>query len=166
MLAFTNVPDGDQGIAQILATLQRVVTYYGSLPVIRAAALTITAPQTDNEQLNQITALADYVMGNLVYVLDPINAEYIQTPEVLLLAIAQNGKAYGDCDDHVCLFCSLAQSLGIEATPAAVKTNGSDSLNHVIAQVTMETGEVLDVDLCAKGIPTPVYTERLLPEGN
>lgn len=156
------ITDGEPGIRQILQNLQALKNYYGSLPSIRAAALAIGGTRTNNDQLTSALKLADYVKRGLVYQADPFNSELTQTPDVLLLQINRRGYAAGDCDDHVLLFASLAESLGIYTEIVGVKAPGSDAWNHVIV-ITWPNETAYQLDLCAKEGMQPQYAEILQP---
>ncbi len=159
--AHTPFADGPEGIADTLALLTRLKDYYGSLPVIRRTALVIARSDQDSDHGAQLAQLARFVKNSLVYQADPVNAEFIQTPDVLLLQINETGRAQGDCDDHVLLFCALAESLGIACDVAGVAALGSAAVNHVIAVAHLD-GQTVDVDLCAKSDFQPVYSEKLI----
>lgn len=154
------VAAGLPGIRQIVANLNAMKDYYGSLPAIRAAALTIAQPTTDDDDAGNVAKLAEFVRSALVYVKDPINSEFTQTPDVLLLQIHKTGTARGDCDDHVLLFASLAESLGIFCTIVAVQTPNADTFNHVIA-VAYPDDQETQIDLCAKLGHHPLYSQTL-----
>src|ERR1700685_2792323 len=146
--AWMPIADGTPGIRQIVANLNAMKDHYGSLPAIRAAALTIAASNTDDDDAGNTQKIAAFVRSSVVYVKDPVNSEFTQTPHVLLLAIHNTGAARGDCDDLVLLFASLVESLGIFCTIAAVQTPGSSTFNHVIA-IAYPESEAVQVDLCA-----------------
>lgn len=158
--AWQNVADGEAGIQQILGTLEQLKNYYGTLPVVRTIALRIANTGIDNDQAAHADRLADFVRGSLIYVADPLNAEWIQTPDVLLLEIAQSGKVSGDCDDHCLLFASLCESIGIPCAIVGVVSIGGDKFDHVICTATIGTTEV-DFDLCAKHGENPQYSQKL-----
>lgn len=157
--AWTPLATGTAGILATLKTLVALKDYYGRLPAIRQAALVIAGSLVDHDQARHCRKLAAFVSKRLVYVADPLNAELIVTPDVLLAAIGRRGYSYGDCDDHVLLYCALAESLGMPSAPLAVKTPDSSAWNHVIAQSRLDDGTVAQIDLIAKGIPQPTYAE-------
>lgn len=159
---FFPIPDGREGIAQIVATLNQVKDSYARLPAIRAAALAIVGRVGDNNQAAQVTRLAAFVRAGMQYTKDPLDAEFVQTPDRLLLAIHDRGYASGDCDDSAVLFASLAQSLGIPCTIPAVKAPGSDAFDHVIVVAQLDGGP-LTFDLICKGNWVPPYDEFLMP---
>lgn len=156
MIATQPHDDGAAGVSQTLALLAAMKDYYGTVPAIRTAALIIAGTRADDDQATQAAALAEFVRRSLVYQMDPVNAEFIQTPDVLLNEISDHGTAAGDCDDHVLLFCSIAEALGIACSVAGVPANGSPVVNHVIAVAHLPAGDV-DVDLCAKLGFVPEY---------
>lgn len=158
----SRVADGAAGVAEILATLDRLKTHYGRLPAIRAAALLICGPMGNHDQAAQLCALAGFVRSAVTYVADPVNAEFIQTPDVLLLAIHARGRVSGDCDDHCLLFAALCESIGIPATIVGVAAAGAQLADHVIVVVETEAGP-LDFDLCAKGFSQPFYADKIFP---
>lgn len=158
-----NVSDGPAGIAEILATLSALKDHYGSLPAIRAAALRIAGNTTDNDERHHADRLARFVRRSVVYVADPLNSEFIQTPDVMLLAISDTGHTFGDCDDHVLLFCALAESVGLACDVAGVEAPGtSGAVNHVIAVVRFGDGSTDQFDLCAKSGPAPFYSSLVI----
>lgn len=158
--AWRPISDGQTGIAEIVAQLNTAKDYYGSLPSIRAAALCIARPSADNDNAGNAAALASFVRSAVHYVCDPINSELTQTPDVMLTAIHSEGATCGDCDDHVLLFASLAESLGIACDIVAVKFPGTDEFNHVIACPWID-GQQRQIDLCAKNGEQPQYAETL-----
>ncbi len=157
--AWQAIGEGRGGIDQILGTLAALKNYYGGLPCLRAAALVIANPTANNDQASAVAALANFTKGALCYVTDPVNSELTQTPDLLLLTINRDGRAYGDCDDHVLLFAVLCEALGIACDIAAVKSPGSSFFDHVIAMPWVN-GQQTQIDLCAKdGVTAPFYPE-------
>lgn len=154
--AWIPIPEGQPGINQILGNLSELKSYYGSLPSIRAAALAVVRGYINDDDDGNTDRLAAFVRRAVIYVKDPLNSEFTQTPDVLLLEIHQTGSARGDCDDHVLLFASLAESLGIPVQIAGVMTQGSSIVNHVIA-IAWPHNVPRQVDLCAKLGQNPVY---------
>lgn len=156
------IGSGPDGIAATLEFLTAWKDYYSTLPAIRRAALLIAGSIEDHAPHAQAAALAQFVRRSLVYQADPVDSEFIQSPDVLLVAISESptGTAAGDCDDHVLLFCTLAQSLGIACSAAGVSVTGQGPIDHVIAVVHFAEGD-RDVDLCAKEGYEPSYAEKL-----
>lgn len=157
--AWLPVAEGDAGVRQIVGKLEALKEFYGAQPAIRRAAVTIARSGKNDDDAGNVDRLARFVKSALVYLKDPINAEFIQTPDVLLLEIARSGRAYGDCDDHVLLFASLAESIGVPTQVGGVKLD-SERFNHVIA-IAYVNGEPVEIDLCAKEGGQPAYPEKL-----
>ncbi len=155
-----SVPDGLAGVRQIVGDLNVIKDHCGRLPAIRTVALRIIGKTGDGDQAAQIAALARFVREKLIYTADPLNAEYIQSADLILLQIARDGKARGDCDDHCVLFSSLAEAIGIPAEIVGVCGPGATMPDHVIVVVQLESGP-LEYDLCAKGFEQPYYAEKL-----
>ncbi len=158
--AWRPIAEGADGIRQILQHLRVMKDYYGSLPSVRNAAIAIAGSLVNNDQAGQIARLTEYVRRAMVYQADPWNSEFTQTPDLLLVQINRRGYAHGDCDDHVLLFASLAESLGIYTEINGVMAPGSSTWNHVIATAYIDDQPV-DVDLCAKDGFEPSYPEKL-----
>lgn len=150
------LPDGPAGVTQTLQALTAAKDFYGSLSVIRAAAITIAGSEADNDEANTVAQLARFVRRAVVYLADPLNSELIITPEVMLSAINDTGFTYGDCDDHCLLFASLCEACGIPCDIAGVAINGAMISNHVICIAHLSSGPT-QVDLCAKPGPGSVY---------
>ncbi len=149
------------GVEQIVDTLAQLKFYYGRLPAIRSAALRIVGVVGNNDQAAQVNALAAFVRNGVVYLADPLNTEFIQTPDVLLLQINRAGFVYGDCDDHCLLFGSLCEALGIRCDIVGVNSGaGAPIPDHVITTVYLDAGS-LDFDLVAKGMEQPSYGDRV-----
>lgn len=162
--AFSPLADGTPGVAQIVATLAQLKTHFGRLPAIRAAALAIVNGAGHHDQAAQINALARFVREGVVYINDPLNLEYIQTPDVMLLTINREGRAYGDCDDHALLFAALAEAIGIPTQIVAVATRPGGIPDHVIVIAQLDGGP-LEFDLIAKGVIQPSYGDRMVAPG-
>lgn len=154
------VADGELGIRQIVERIAALRDFYGAQPAIRRAAIAIAGGTTNDDDRGNVERLARFVRQAVVYQKDPLNAEFVQAPDVMLLEITRNGRAYGDCDDHVLLFASLAESLGIRTIVAGVKLE-SATFNHVIAVPVLDSG-ALEVDLCAKRGENPTYSEKIV----
>lgn len=153
---------GLEGAQRTLLLLTQWKDFYGRQPVIRECALRITRGIGDDDRAGQCARLAYFVKTALVYQADPVWSELVQSPDVLLSQIQTQNYAKGDCDDHVLLFCALAESLGIACTPAAVVSPGASEWDHVIAVVELG-GRAIDYDLCAKFGPQPLYPQKLFP---
>ncbi len=158
--AWQNVAEGEEGIRAIVGRLNTLKNYYGTAPSIRKAALAIASTGIDNDQWEHAARLAQFVKDSVVYVADPVNAEWVVTPEVMLGEILRTGRTSGDCDEHVLLFASLAEAIGIPCDIASVVSVTGVTWDHVIAVLTLD-GREIDLDLCAKGAYQPIYSDKL-----
>lgn len=157
------VAEGAPGIRKIVSTLAQLKEYYGRLACIRAAAVAIIYGVGDHAQAAQVNALAAFVRGGVRFLADPLNSEFIQTPDVMLLEINAGGFTYGDCDDHSLLFASLCESIGIPCDIVGVAATGSGVPDHVITIAYLDAGP-LEFDLVAKTLQQPAHTgERIFP---
>ncbi len=106
--SFQPIADGAPGVETILRTLNQLKDRYGRLPELRAAAIDILrAAGSPASESGQVSAIAAFVRQAIVYAGDPLNVEFIQTPDRMILDIAANGQTFGDCDDHCLLFAAL-----------------------------------------------------------
>lgn len=144
----------------IIGALQFVIDQFGRDPQVRAATVGILRSRVNNDLEAHARSINNWVINRLVYLPDPDGGEFIQTPLVLLNTIARDGRAYGDCDDHVVLLGAMLNSIGIRAKAAGVKLFGSDVYNHVVVEYPLN-GRLVVLDPCAKVGPTPLYRERL-----
>lgn len=145
----------------IISAIQFVIEQFGRDPRIRAATLPLLTSRINNDIRSHANTVAQWVMRKMVYLPDPDGGEFVQTPLVLLNAIAKKGVAYGDCDDHVVLLGAMLTSIGIPSRAVAVKLHGADHYNHVVVEY-LHNGEPVLIDPCAKTVGTPAYRDRLI----
>lgn len=145
----------------IISAIQFVIEQFGRDPRIRAATLPLLTSRINNDIRSHANTVAQWVMRKMVYLPDPDGGEFVQTPLVLLNAIAKKGVAYGDCDDHVVLLGAMLTSIGIPSRAVAVKLHGADHYNHVVVE-HLHNGEPVLIDPCAKTVGTPAYRDRLI----
>jgi hypothetical protein len=159
------VPLADREDApQILAVLNAAVEQYGRSPWIRQFTQSILPPWTGNNDLPTIIgAVAAFVRDRMRYLADPEGGEWFIDPVASIQAIQANGFAFGDCDDHVSLLCSMLRSVGLGARAVGVHLHDPVLWDHVIAQVWFG-GQWLDIDPCVKTNETPDYREKLISQ--
>lgn len=151
----------------ILERIWQLVQQWGQDPTMRSAAIQIIhqAGYRDGQSVQAADAIRRWVMDSMRWIADPFGTEFVVAPQQLLAEIMQQGRAYGDCDDFVGLFCSLARAVGLDAKPVGVRlgTDPSDPtrFDHVIASIRFDDG-VRDYDLCAKMYTPGPYLERLV----
>lgn len=87
----------------------------------------------------------DYITQNIKYVPDIFNVETLQSPLITL------ENKFGDCDDHVILFCTMLKSIGYDIGVCALEvdfemlkidggTSGVGNYNHIISVVNTNKG--------------------------
>lgn len=157
------VAEGVPGIRQIVSDLAYLKEFYGRLACLRGAAVAIVRGAGNHDQAAQVNALARFVRERVRFLCDPLNCEFVQTPDVMLLDIQANGFTYGDCDDHCLLFASLGEAIGIPCDIVGVAAGGTGVPDHVIAIAYLDAGP-LEFDLVAKTFGQPAHTgERIYP---
>ncbi len=144
------VSDGARGIAEIVAQCNALREFYGRVPAIRSAALTLAPPRCDDDKRGQLAQLAAFVRVAMRYVADPFNAEFIQTPDRLLLEINERGYAHGDCDDSALLFAALAESVGVACEIVSVNTGAGSAVDDHVLVLAQVGGETIEFDLIQK----------------
>ena len=149
---------------QIVAYLNELAFQYAQNPAVRSAAIQILHHfRVGNNQVSkQVSAFTQWVKGNVVYVGDPEDAEYVISPIVMIRNIEESGKAYGDCDDHALLLGTLIKSVGVPCKIIGVSLNDPNRYDHVIVSVRLN-GQWRDIDPCAKEYGQPRYLKRLEP---
>lgn len=145
----------------IIAAIQNVIDQFGRDPRVRGATVELLNSRYNNDIRSHANTIAQWVMNHMVYLMDPDGGEFVQTPLVLLSAIAKKGFAYGDCDDHVVLLGAMLVSIGIPARAVAVKLHGAEHYNHVVIEYPYQNSWIL-IDPCAKLVRTPNYRDRLV----
>lgn len=147
----------------IIAAIQFVIDQFGRDPRVRQESLSLLNSRINNDVASHARTLTRWVMNRMVYLADPDGGEFITTPLVLLNQIAEQGFAYGDCDDHVVLLGSMMVSVGIPAKAVAVKLGGGEWFDHVVIQYPLNGSQVI-VDPCAKSGQQVQYADRLVTE--
>lgn len=161
--AVSKLPIGDQhpDAHYIIAYINQMAIQFGQQPVVRESAVSIIGKQADNDVDAHIRRLVSFVRDNVRYVADPIDGEYIISPVEMIRRIKASGYVQGDCDDHVLLLNSLANSVGIPTRAVGVKLRARDRFDHVISSVNIR-GKWIDIDPCVKSNRQPLYLEKLI----
>lgn len=134
---------------------------------IRAAAEEITAATAPTQDRERAHLLKVWVVDHMIYRPDPTGTERVKNPIESLAEIATSGRAFGDCDDFVALFVSLARSIGLECRPVGVRagTDASDPerFDHVIAVCEFHDYDgLVQIDLCEGIYPGRKYPVLLM----
>jgi len=108
---------------------------------VRELAISITPSYEDD----QISAVYDYVKGNIEYQPDPKDAELFVAPWKMVEMI-ESGNARGDCDDMALFAATLYRSLGYNAKIILMGTK-SEEIDHAVCEVYSEKlGKWITVD--------------------
>jgi hypothetical protein len=153
-------PSADQ--RQILQFLEVAREHYSNVPLVREWAVSQLGGVRDNDLFAQVKAILDSVKKHMVYVRDPVNAEYVISPIQLIQTIMSRGVARGDCDDHVMLLNSALGSIGFPTKFVGVKfpPGQATEFNHVISGIIIN-GQMFLADPCAKDNNQLVYKDTL-----
>ena len=168
---------GDNGIVQTAQAISKLV--YAALrdpdQAIRRKAESIIRGLPDHDDTAEIPALFSYVQSVFHYVGDPVDIEYVKSPQVIDGEVDNTGAFQGDCDDAVCYLSALLKSIGYNVvlvvtapseSAAGIPTN-SNEYTHIFLRVLMNDGTWLGLDPTAKDRPigweTPSNRERTIP---
>lgn len=127
------IPMGDAGIARTLDVMLRAAeegSRYGPL-ILWAQQAVRFVPARDVDA--EAAAVFNAVRRSFRYTKDPVTAELVKTPEVLMNEITRGGVAIGDCDDYVTFLIAALQAVGIEAHPTVVSEDGG-TYGHVLVR--------------------------------
>jgi hypothetical protein len=108
-----SISDGDAGVAQTVAHMQRLICESVATPIVRDQATRIVAGCDAQDRLGQCYALREWLANHIVFLRDPVGVELLHTPEWLLRTIHQRGCAHVDCDDAAILGGALSASIGL-----------------------------------------------------
>ncbi len=97
---------GSAGTSETLKIMRQLVNAGKKEPAIRRLALSLVGSLQSKDFYGEISALYDYVRGNIRYVHDIHNVETLHTA----LKVLEKGQ--GDCDDQSILLASLLESIG------------------------------------------------------
>jgi transglutaminase-like putative cysteine protease len=138
--------DGDAGVAQTIGVMRQLYDQALKNPEVRAAAVDITGGSRNFDPIGQLTAIFDYVTGNIRFLNDPVTKETLFPPEEILKAGA------GDCDDQALLVASLAGAIGYDARLVTVASDPADPgrFTHIYAEVLAD-GQWIPMDTARPG---------------
>src|SRR5437588_9627181 len=108
----------DVSVYRTAIRMAALIKQYAPLPQIRQVAEQIIGHLNAYQSGDEAEAIYNFVQQNVRYVRDPLNWEYVKTPELLLREIEQYGQSAGDCDDMSVLGGTLLRSIGF---PVAIK---------------------------------------------
>lgn len=122
------IPDGVAGVRFSAKVMVGIVKAYRAHPKIRETAVNWTRNLPNRDWWHEAESLFEGVRENVRYVFDPVDVEYIMTPDCLLATGA------GDCDDMSVLLASLLESIGHPARFCVVGFEGPNEYEHVYVE--------------------------------
>ncbi len=123
--------------------------YVGSLRVPAVRAYAEKAGMDHKTGRPSISALFIDLRSHVRYIPDPVGAELIKNPALMISDIKRQGWTAGDCDDFASLAYTLLRSVGIAAELAVVWYGDDADPRHVLAVVPMKDRTYLPFDLVA-----------------
>jgi transglutaminase-like putative cysteine protease len=126
---------GDQGTAQTLAAMRRLVNE--SLTDLKLRTVALQSVEGCGRNLEcQYRALRRWLVSHWQFVRDPSGIELIHRPERLLDQIRTQGYALGDCDDAAILGAALGKIVGFPARFVVLGFFGpSRPFSHVFTEL-------------------------------
>ncbi|MBA4286405.1 MAG: hypothetical protein C0434_12845 [Xanthomonadaceae bacterium] len=131
---------GVDGIRELLAQMRRNIRAAAQQAPIRALAERIVAGVGGKDRVSEARAVQAWVRSNIRYTRDPIGAELLKVPALLILP----GHRQDDCDGHAQLVASLLASIGHPVRLVAVGFEAG-RFAHVFAE-TLVSGRWLSVE--------------------
>jgi len=104
------IPGGDTGTAKTVSLIRALIDQGAKDPAIRELAASIAL--SGDTDLEKVLSLHDFVKSRMMYLRDPVNAEYLGGARYHLDSFYRRGFASGDCDDHTIFLGSLLESVG------------------------------------------------------
>lgn len=141
---------GDAGTHQSLSAMRAAVEADQTSPLVRHTAVQAIAGAPERNFTAELSGILDYVRERVRYTRDPLDVEYVQTPDFMLRAIRQDGTVSGDCDDSAVLFAALSEAVGY-ATRFSVLGDAGEYFSHVIVEVQNPAGVWVPVDPSHRG---------------
>jgi len=139
------IPRGEPGIWQSVATIRRLIRLESPAPVVRAYAALISRRSAPDDHDSRLLAIRRFVSDHMVYLPDPVDVEAVGLPSYHLEAIRTTGGTAGDCDDAAALAAALARSAGRPVRLAVASFLPSQKLHHIWAEGLGRSGWI-DLD--------------------
>lgn len=133
MISALYVKEGDRGVDEKLRIIRKLIDQGRESSIIRGKATEIlrSAGVPSHRPGQEVNAIFDWVQKNIRYTRDPVDVEYIQTPQHLLKTRT------GDCDCMTALIGSLVESIGYPVDLKVIQKAGRPGFHHIypVAQV-------------------------------
>ena len=129
------IAEGDQGIDQTVAILERI--YRDSIrdPRVIAFAQDLRARSGAANDEAVLASLVLFIRSHLRFTRDPVGLELVKTPDRLLSELETRAVMIGDCDDASVLMATLAGALGYPARFVVVQRDTrSPTFDHIYVE--------------------------------
>jgi hypothetical protein len=154
--------DGDQGTAQTIAMMRRLVDDALNDSTFVRQAMEIVRTTAPFDDMGEAKAIYDWVRGHIRYTKDPTTKEKLYPPQELLKTRA------GDCDDTSMLIAALLMAVGYPArwVTIAASPDSPQEFTHIFAEAEIPpgSGNWLSLDTARIdaqfGIEPPVYFRK------
>lgn len=135
------MPGGDGGTFASVSQMARLVREGATDPLVRETASQIVAGVDGRNPVAQASAIRSWLAGHFQFLRDPLGAELLHTPRLMLTRIMQSGTVRADCDDAAILGASLARSIGLRTRFVVVGFLASNApFRHVWAEASASSG--------------------------
>jgi len=155
MIRIPQLP-GDAGIVQTVALMRAYVNNAITFPLIRAQAVKATALCGRWDLRCKALAIGEWVRNHVRYVPDPLQHEWLATPQIMAQAVEEGRTVYGDCDDMSMYVAALAKSIGLQPTFQVV--GRKDKFHHVYVTINS-----VPVDPTEQMGTQPFLAQRRIP---
>lgn len=165
----TSIPEGDAGVRRTLVAMTILTRFAALHPTVREVAADLVNGLASGSGLPQAEALKYWVGERTRFLPDPVHAEALHDPVMLLTSILHRGSVAVDCDDVAMLAAALGMSIGLRAQFVAV---AFDSPNAPFRHVWTRLGRAhhapswvtVDPTRPAQGLANMQITRRLIVE--
>lgn len=152
-----------------MATVRALIEEGGKDPRVIQLARRLVAPAQEMNPEAEIGEIFNYVRRGVRYTQDPYRAETLTDAPTMLEEITLQGRAAGDCDDHVILLGSLLEAVGYPVE-AVVESYRKDRQPSHITLKARAGGRWIHLDPTVKdkpmetwaGNPARVFSEKEL----
>lgn len=128
------IPASDEGTRVTLARMGTLARHGAVDPTVRGQALSIVAGIPGRDSRAQVRAIRGWLGQHVRFTRDPIDAELLHDPALLLRQLARRGYIAGDCDDAAILAAALARSVGLRTRWQVIGFRAEGPMAHVYAE--------------------------------
>jgi transglutaminase-like putative cysteine protease len=149
------IPLGNPGHRVTVSLLQDLAVKASQDPVVIGFARRATQFAREKNPLEEAQGVLFAVQDAVRYTQDPITAELVADPRLLVRQIESGVyPVYGDCDDMAALTASLLMAIGYPVRFITYGKNASSEWEHIYLQMNDPmTGGWIDIDPIMKDKP-------------